>query len=67
MSTISLQSVYGRVQADSAVDIKICKLAVYQTYDSIQAAADWLKRDTGDVEEVSSQSQVGSDASADAS
>lgn len=34
-------------------DIRKCKLAVYQSFDAIQAAADWLKRDTKDVEQVS--------------
>jgi aminopeptidase 2 len=34
-------------------DIRRCKLAVHQAYDSIQASADWLKRDQKDVEEVS--------------
>jgi len=33
-------------------DIRKCKLAVHQTFDAIQAAADWLKRDTKDVEQV---------------
>lgn len=34
-------------------DVRKFRLAVSQTYDSIQAAADWLKRDTEDVTQVS--------------
>lgn len=34
-------------------DIRKFKLAVSQTFDSVQASADWLKRDTEDVKQVS--------------
>lgn len=34
-------------------DIRKFKLAVAQTCDSIQAAADWIERDSKDVEKVS--------------
>jgi hypothetical protein len=36
----------------SSADIKKCKLAVHQSFDAIQAAADWLNRDSKDVEQV---------------
>lgn len=36
----------------SSADIKKCKLAVHQSFDAIQAAADWLSRDSKDVEQV---------------
>ena len=40
-------------------DISRCHLAVLQSYDSIQAAADWLERDQADVESVSHLSRHG--------
>lgn len=34
-------------------DVRKFRLSVSQTYDSIQANADWLERDSADVEQVS--------------
>lgn len=45
-----LLTIFG---SNVTLDIRKFHRAVSQTYDTIQAAADWVKRDAKDVDEVS--------------